>query len=111
MAVQFPARGGGNEALTSDGGSNTFTIPAGAGITKLFVGRGRLCRILVTTAGSAASQFFDDPGIAQGTIVGVVPAAAPVGMQPPIDMPFVNGLVCVNPSGGPAMTVSLNIIG
>lgn len=56
-------------------------------------GAGRLLKIVVTTAMSAAATtIYDNASAASGTILFVVPASAAVGNVYTIDLPAVNGI-------------------
>lgn len=87
----------------SDGGSLTAAIAAGkSGNTVISSAVGRLCRVLVTTTGTNPMQFTDG---AAGTIIGQLPASAPVGVYE-FQMPVQNGIVAVGNAANPAVTVS-----
>jgi hypothetical protein len=59
----------------SVGGDKTLAVAAGAsGTVVVKAGPGRLCRVLITTAGSAVMNFYDNPSAASGTIIGAIPA-------------------------------------
>lgn len=54
---------------------------------------GRLLKVVVTTAMSAAATtIYDNASAASGTILFVVPASAAVGNVYTIDLPAVNGI-------------------
>jgi hypothetical protein len=111
MVNHFPPRyGPGGITFTSDAGAQNVAAPANA-TTVLATGPGILSRVMVNTAGTASGnvQFFDDPVSAQGDIVATIPGNAAVGPQPPIQMTFQKGLVCVNPANGPVMMVGITL--
>jgi hypothetical protein len=77
---RFEGENMGQQDLTNGGG--TQTLPIAAAVTGPFVikkSEGRLCRVLVTTLGTAALNFFDSSSAASGTLVGTIPASALAG--------------------------------
>jgi hypothetical protein len=53
---------------------------------------GRLIKIVVTTTTSAAVTFYDNATTNSGTILFVVPSAAPVGAVYDVNLPAANGI-------------------
>jgi hypothetical protein len=74
--------GAGGEDLSSAGGGTAYgTVGAGtASTTVLKALPGRLCAVLVTSAGTASTpvQFFDNTATASGNIIGVVQGSATI---------------------------------
>lgn len=62
---------------------------------------------LVTTDGTAAMTFYDNASAASGTVVGAIPANAPIGSVFTFNMPTANGLVVSGNAANPAVTVSI----
>lgn len=98
----------GGEQWVSDGGALTASVPTGAANTVVKAEGGRLCRVLVTTAGTGTGSvlFYDNATTNSGTVIGVVPATVSVGAIYEFLMPASAGIVCVNVASGPVMTVS-----
>lgn len=98
----------GGEKWITPGGSQTAAIAAGTGTAAVVVKdtAGRLCKVLVTAAGSAALTFYDNASAATGTVIGVIPATAVAGDLYTLDIPAANGIVAGQVSGSPAATVS-----
>lgn len=90
------------------GGQATAAVAGGAGNTVVSASPGRLCRVLVTTAGAGSGSvlIYDNASEASGTVLGVISAAAAVGGVSVFDMPAANGIVVANVASGPALTVS-----
>jgi hypothetical protein len=92
------------------GGSLTASIPATPTGNVVIKGApGRLCRVLVTTAGTGSGNvlFYDNATTNSGTVVGAIPATVSVTGTPyMLDMPCANGIVAVQVSSGPVLTVS-----
>ena len=92
--------------LVSIGGAITGTVAAGAQAAVVKGSAGRICRVLVTTAGTVATTIYDNASTNSGTVVGVIPAAAVAGSVYDIQMPCANGIYAYAASGGAALTVS-----
>lgn len=112
MAKNFPPRGAGTEEIVTTGGDRVISVPKNA-TTVIEAVPGRLCKAVVTTAGtdSGAVQFFDDSATAQGTQIAAIPGTVAVGAIFDFQMPFKNGCVCVNPANGPVLAVSVIVNG
>ncbi len=86
-----------------------FTAPvaAGAGTTVIKESAGRLCRAVVTTAGTASDNaiIYDNPSAGSGTVLAVIPGGGEVGAIIVLDLPAENGVTAVNVASGPAFTV------
>jgi len=100
--------GAGGEQFSSAGGKSTAAVAAGVGTAAVVVkaSAGRLCRVLVTTVGTAAMSFYDNASAASGTVIGAIPASAAVGTLYSWDMPAANGIVAGQVNNSPAVTVS-----
>jgi len=90
----------------SIGGSVTATVPAGAATTNIKAGKGRLCKIVVTAAGTAGQTTFYDNTAGSGTVLAVVPGTAAVGTSYDIGMPAAIGITAVGITGAAALTIS-----
>jgi hypothetical protein len=88
--------------------TNCTSVASAAANTVLVVGQGRLCSVIVTTAGTGTGNvlFFDSATTNSGTIVGVLPATIAVGTLYLFNFPVQLGLVCQNVASGPILTVS-----
>lgn len=90
--------------VVNDAGVATVAFAAAAGgVVKAT--SGRLCHVLVTTVGTAALLFYDNASAASGTIIGALPASAPIGLYP-FFMPAHTGIYCGGGINTPAVTVS-----
>lgn len=103
--------GVGGEDLSSAGGGTAYgTVGATTASTVVLTALpGRLCSILVTSAGTASTpvQVFDNTATASGNIIGIVQGSATVTGVPFIFlMPAVAGIVVSQPANGPGLTVS-----
>lgn len=103
--------GPGGEDLSSAGGGSGYGV-VGAGTASTVVLKalpGRLCSILVTSAGTASTpvQVFDNTTTASGNVIGIVQGSATITGVPFIFlMPALNGIVVSQPANGPGMTVA-----
>src|SRR6266568_4858987 len=81
LGVTLPANNTTMVGVTSPGGTSTTAIAAAATNTVVKSGAGRLCRVLVTTSGTAAITFYDNAtgGATTGSILGFIPANAGAG--------------------------------
>lgn len=93
--------------VTSPGGTSATAIAAAATNTIVKASAGRLCRVLVTTAGTAALTFYDNAtgGATTGNILGYIPANAGAGSV--YDFQFIASTGIQAPGGAntPAVTV------
>lgn len=87
-------------------GTFTQAIAAGTAADTIIKGTpGRLCRILVTTAGTAAVSIWDNASGHTGTIIGAVAASAVAGTMVEAQAPAVNGITVQGNASLPAITV------
>jgi hypothetical protein len=86
--------------------SVAFTAPITIGTTQTVKNNaGRLIRVVVTTVtATAVTNIWDNASAASGTLLLVIPIAAPVGTIYSIDLPAVNGIT-VSGAGTGAITV------
>lgn len=94
------------EQLISSGGLVTSSVPANASNVVVKASAGRLCRVLVTTSGANAMLIHDNATTNSGTIIGSLPANAPVGSVYDFQMPAANGITIAGSATNPAVTVS-----
>lgn len=91
----------------SAGAAAVFPIAAGAaGPTVIKAGAGRLVSVLVTTLGAGVMIFYDNATTTSGTIIGVIPASAPVGTPVVFNFPAVNGITALGGVTMPAVSVA-----
>ena len=94
------------ETLISVGGRFSQAVASGAGTVIIKAAPGRLCRIVVTVAGTVAFSAFDNPAAASGTLLFTSPATTNLGTIFDIQIPAQNGITISNPDSGPGITVS-----
>src|SRR5213080_5031110 len=94
-------------------GNQTATVATGSANTVLAKGQGRLCRIVVTTAGSVAGPvlIYDSAGSSLGTAIFQIAANDAAGTIYDRQWPIQNGIVVQNVASGPALTISLTGFG
>jgi hypothetical protein len=95
------------ELLIGTAGQFSAFIPTGANTTTIKKAPGRLCRIVITTAGTAAFTIFDNTA-GSGSVLFVSPAATSVGQVIDLQTPAQTGITIVNVASGPAFAVSFN---
>lgn len=100
--------GAGGDLWAGIGGSTTASVPTGAANTVVKASAGRLCRVLVTTAGAGAGNvlIYDNATTNSGTVIGILPATIAIGTFYIFDMPAANGITVQNVASGPVLTVS-----
>lgn len=87
-------------------GTTATAIAAGTSAdTVIKPGPGRLCRILVTTAGTNAVSIWDNAGGHTGTIIGSIAANAVAGTMVEAQAPALNGITVQGNASNPAITV------
>ncbi len=91
--------------MTSGGGTLTATAAA-AGTTPIKASAGRLCKVLVTTLGTAQLTFYNNASAASGTIIGIVPANTALGTIIVFDMPASLGITGDYLTNSPATTTA-----
>lgn len=94
------------ESIVSVGGVSTVAIAVAAANTVVKAAPGRICRIVITTAGTTTFTVFDNATTNSGLVLYAAPAANAVGSIIDIQMPAQNGITIQNTATGPAMTVS-----
>lgn len=99
-------------AIFDDAGNSvkaekTAAIAAGAGTSTVKNAGGRVVNALVTTAGTGGDNLTITDG-PSGTVLAVILGSSAVGTQVTIDLPAAVGIVAVNVSGGPAVTIGYN---
>ena len=94
--------------MMTDGGRATANVPTGAGNTVVKAGATRLCRVLVTAAGTGTGNvtFYDNATTNAGTVLALIPATVAIGTTYDVQMPAANGVVATNVLSGPQLTVS-----
>ena len=95
------------ERLISNGGQLSAFIPTGVSTTTLKKGIGRLCRVVITTAGTSAFTVFDNTA-ASGSVLFVSPAITSAGTVFDLALPAQIGITISNAASGPAIAVSFN---
>jgi hypothetical protein len=97
----------GGNALFTDGGLQTTAVAAGTSTdTVIKATAGRLCKVLITTAGTNALVIWDNASGHTGTIIGSIAASAAAGTLVSFQMPAANGITVQGNSNNPAFTVS-----
>ncbi len=97
-----------NPMPTEQGGGTVTSIASAAANTVVKASAGRLCRVLVTTAGSGTGNvlFYDNATTNSGQVIGIVPATIAIGTYYTFDMPAGLGIVVQNVASGPVLAVS-----
>lgn len=93
----------------TSGGQYVAAVGAGAGAADVVVSAypGRVNRVLVTTAGTAALELYDHASASSGaTLIWKSIATPALGDALTLDLPVANGIVAKQASGSAAVTVS-----
>lgn len=85
--------------------SSNAPVPAGAATTPIKAGPGTLATVVCTAAGTAATQFFDNPSTNSGTLLYVTKAAPAVGDIYQINGAALAGITAVGVLNSGAFTV------
>lgn len=94
------------------GGTSNAPVPAGSATTVIKASPGKLCRAVITAAGTTGdTPIYDNASAGSGTKIGVVPGTttdptAVPGKVFSFDMPALVGITAVGPASSPAFTVS-----
>jgi hypothetical protein len=94
------------ETLSTYGGQFSRAIASGAGTVTLKAAPGRVCRIVVTVAGTVAFTVFDNASAASGTVLFTSPTSTSLGSIFDLQIAAQNGITFSNPVSGPGITVS-----
>ena len=94
------------ETLISGGGQFRSFIASGANSTTVKSGKGRICRISITTPGTGVLTIFDNTS-ASGNILYNTVASQAVGVYD-IQLPAEVGLTVQNTASGPVAVISFN---
>lgn len=92
----------------SSGGQKTNTVAASStGDVVVSSKPGRICKIVITTAGSASLELYDHASASSGaTMVWKSPATTVLGETYTVNIPVANGIIGKRQSNTPAYTVS-----
>jgi hypothetical protein len=91
--------------------TGSTAIAAGASTTIIKGAPGRVCRFIITTAGTSSDNavIYDNATAGSGTILGVIPGGTTLtGAQVNVGMTAVNGITVVNVASGPAFTIGFS---
>ncbi len=95
----------GNLAVTT-GGTTTAAVAAAASSPQVIKATpGRLCRVTITTASTAAMNFYDNASAASGLVVLALPAVTTLGQTFDVQMPCALGIT----AGGGANTAGYTV--
>jgi NADPH-dependent curcumin reductase CurA len=94
------------EMLVALGGQFSAFIASGSSTTTIKRSAGRVCRISIITAGTAAFTIFDNTA-GSGNVLYVSPATTSVGIID-LQIPAQLGITIVNVVSGPALGVSFD---
>lgn len=92
----------------TDGSHKTGAVAASStGDVVVSAKPGRICKLVITTAGSAALELYDHASASSGAqLVWKSPATTVLGEVYTIDLPVANGIIGKRASNTPAYTVS-----
>lgn len=88
-------------------GQFTAFIPSESSTTTVKTGKGRLCRISITTAGTAGFTVFDNTA-GSGNLIYASTATTAIGTVIDIQIPVEISITIVNAVSGPVFCVSFD---
>lgn len=94
------------ETLASNGGQFRAFIASGANSTTVKSGKGRICRLSITTLGTGVLTIFDNTSASGNILYNTVTSQA-TGVYE-IQLPAETGLTVQNTTSGPVAVVSFN---
>jgi hypothetical protein len=98
-----------HNVYVTDGGTTATAVAAGTVADTVIKGSaGRLCRIVVTTAGTNAMEIYDNASAGSGKVIATVAANAVAGTWIDAQMPAANGITTKGDSNNPAVTISFS---
>lgn len=93
------------------GGQYASAHAAGAsGAAAALSSAGRLCRVIVVTSGSAATDIYDNTA-ASGTKIATIPANPTIGVVYDLQIPVTTGIYVAGATNTSALTVTFNKLG
>ncbi len=92
-------------AVNQAGGTNTAIAAGVPTNTVVKASSGRLCYVVVASAGTNAILIYDNATTNSGTIIGAIPSAAALGTYGPF-LPASAGITVAGNAGNAAMTVN-----
>jgi len=93
----------------SNGGQSNAAVAAGSGAADVVVSAapGRVCKVVIIAAGSAALKLYDHATATSGAkLIWASPATTVAGDQYTLDIPVANGIVALQASGSPLAAVT-----
>lgn len=95
----------------NNGGQYAAAVAAGApGAAVVLTGAGRLCKVVVMTSGSAATDVYDGLSTS-GTKILTIPATPTVGAVYDVQLPVATGIFPGGTTNTSALTISYNKAG
>lgn len=90
----------------NNGGQFAAAVAAGAsGAAVVLTGHGRLCKVIVMTSGSAATDIYDNTA-ASGTKILTIPASPTVGAIYDVQIPVATGIFPAGTTNTSALTIT-----
>ena len=97
-----------NQIQMGAGGQYNANTSGGNGETALYSGAGRLCQVVIITAGTAAFSFYDGTQSTGGTLIYTSITNDTNGTTKAINMPVVNGIVYKGTTGSAGLAIGYN---
>lgn len=93
------------------GGQYSGQFTSGNVETTIYTGAGRLCKILVITAGTAVTSFYDGTQSTGGTLIYATITNDVTGTIKEVDIPITTGIVVKGTTGSMGCAVTYNKAG
>jgi hypothetical protein len=100
MADKSVPQNTGGQYLTAFTGGNVETL--------IYTGSGRLCKLAITTAGTASVSVYDGTNSTTGTLIFTSLTNDALGTVKDLQMPITTGIVLKGTTGAPAFAVCYN---
>lgn len=91
----------------SNGGTHYIVYTPAAAAQVISPTPARLCKVLVTVAGTTAATIYDNATAASGTIIGYIAASTAVGTLIDFQMPAEFGITVGGATTAPGLTITV----
>ncbi len=97
-----------DKSVPQNNGGQYIATSSGNGETLIYTGTGRVCRVCITTAGTASFSLYDGTQSTGGTLIFTSLTNDALGTVKDIGMPFATGLVVKGTTGSAGICIGYN---